>query len=164
MLRCAPHVCCAKAKALDFSPRYSGSTSVEGHPGLHLERTHADALHSHSFPPPIRARSLPLGHAYRLAVDFRRIVVRWFPLRRTELSDQLDRASISVPLNVAEGAGRSTTRERARHYTIARGSAVECLARLDLLELEVAAPDTTEARAIVLRLLNVLTAVIRRPI
>ena len=102
--------------------------------------------------------------AYRLAVEFRRLVVRWLPLRRSELSDQLDRASISVPLNVAEGAGRSTPRERARHYTIARGSAVECLACLDLLELEISAPDTVAARAIVLRLLNVLTAVIRRPI
>ena len=65
---------------------------------------------------------------------------------------------------MAEGAGRSTPRERARHYTIARGSAVECLACLDLLELEISAPDTVAARAIVLRLLNVLTAVIRRPI
>ena len=108
--------------------------------------------------------SLHRFDAYRLAVDFRRIVVRWLPLRRSELSDQLDRASISVPLNLAEGAGRSTPRERARHYTIARGSAVECLACLDLLELEVAAPDTTEARTVLLRLLNVLTAVIRRPI
>jgi four helix bundle protein len=89
-------------------------------------------------------------------------LVRWLPLRRSELSDQLDRASISVPLNIAEGAGRSTPRERARHYTIARGSAVECLACLDLLELELSAPPTHEARAIILRLLNVLTALIRR--
>ncbi len=46
--------------------------------------------------------SLHRFDAYRLAVEFRRIVVRWLPLRRSELSDQLDRASISVPLNVAE--------------------------------------------------------------
>ena len=90
------------------------------------------------------------------------MVVRWLPLRRAELSDQLDRASISVALNIAEGAGRSTPRERARHYTIARGSAVECLACLDLLELELSAPCTSEARATLLRLLNVLTALIRR--
>jgi 23S rRNA-intervening sequence protein len=57
--------------------------------------------------------SLHRFDAYRLAVEFRRVVVRWLPLRRSELSDQLDRASISVPLNVAEGAGRSTSRERA---------------------------------------------------
>lgn len=108
------------------------------------------------------APSLHRFDAYRLALDFRRIVVRWLPLRRTELSDQLDRASISVALNIAEGAGRSTPRERARHYTIARGSAVECLACLDLLELERSAPRTHEARLHLLRLLNVLTALIRR--
>ena len=108
------------------------------------------------------APSLHRFHAYTLAVDFRRIVVAWLPLRRSELSDQLDRASISVPLNIAEGAGRSTPRERARQYTIARGSAVECLACLDLLDLELARPDTTEARVVILRLLNVLTALIRR--
>ena len=89
-------------------------------------------------------------------------MVRWLPLSRTELSDQLDRASISVPLNIAEGAGRSTPRERARHYTIARGSAVECLACLDLLELDASAPSSVEARAILLRLLSVLTTLIRR--
>ena len=110
-----------------------------------------------STPPP----SLHRFHAYTLAVQFRRVVVAWLPLRRSELSGQLDRASISVPLNIAEGAGRSTPRERARHYTIARGSAVECLACLDLLELEHAAPSTVEARVVILRLLNVLTALIR---
>jgi four helix bundle protein len=109
-----------------------------------------------------QAPSLHRFHAYTLAVGFRRIVVRWLPLRRTELSDQLDRASISVPLNVAAGSGRSTPRERARHYTIARGSAVECLACLDLLELELSSPSTAEARAILIRLLDVLTALIRR--
>lgn len=36
--------------------------------------------------------------------------------------------------------------------------------RLDLLELEIASPNTTDGRAILLRLLNVLTGVIRRPI
>ena len=106
--------------------------------------------------------SLHRFHAYQLALQLRRSVLRWLPLKRAELSDQLDRASLSVALNIAEGAGRSTPRERARHYTIARGSAVECLACLDLLELESSAPSTDEARATLLRLLNVLTALIRR--
>lgn len=64
--------------------------------------------------------------AYRLAFEFRRHVVAWLPLKRAELSDQLDRASISIALNIAEGAGWTSLRERARHYAIARGSAFEC--------------------------------------
>ena len=106
--------------------------------------------------------SLHRFDAYRLALAFRAHVVRWLPLKRTELSDQLDRASLSVPLNVAEGAGRSTPRDQARHYAIARGSAFECLAVLDLLDLETAPPSSREARVVLLRLVAVLTALVRR--
>ena len=105
--------------------------------------------------------SLHRFDAYRLALAFRAHVVRWLPLKRVELSDQLDRASLSIALNIAEGAGRAG-RDQARHYAIARGSAFECLAVLDLLELEPATPCTSGARATLLRLLSVLTALIRR--
>ena len=106
--------------------------------------------------------SLHRFDAYRLALAFRGHVVRWLPLHRAELSDQLDRASLSAALNIAEGAGRSTPRDQARHYAIARGSAFECLAVLDLLELESAPPSSREARATLLRLMAVLTALTRR--
>jgi four helix bundle protein len=106
--------------------------------------------------------SLHRFDAYRLALDFRRIVVKWLPLKRVELSDQLDRASLSAALNIAEGAGLSTPRARVRHYAIARGSAVECLACLDLLELEACVASLPEARATILRLLMVLSGLIRR--
>lgn len=106
--------------------------------------------------------SLHRFDAYLLALDFRRLILPWLPLRRAELSDQLDRASISCVLNIAEGAGRTSPRERARFYTIARGSAVECLACLDLLELEVTLKSLPEARDRLRRIQNVLTALIRR--
>jgi four helix bundle protein len=43
--------------------------------------------------------------------------------------------SLSVPLNIAEGAGRSSDADAdaARHYAIARGSAMECAAVLDVV-------------------------------
>ncbi|MGH7937968.1 MAG: four helix bundle protein, partial [Chthoniobacterales bacterium] len=47
--------------------------------------------------------------------------------------DQLDRASTSVPLNIAEGNGKFSDRDRARFFEIARGSALECAACLDVL-------------------------------
>ncbi len=88
-------------------------------------------------------------------------MVRWLPLKRAELSDQLDRASISSVLNLAEGAGR-VGRDQARHYAITRGSAFECLAVLDLLDLETPPLTSREARAVLLRLMAVLTALLRR--
>ena len=105
--------------------------------------------------------SLHRFDAYRLALAFRAHVVRWLPLKRAELSDQLDRASLSATLKVAEGAGRAG-RDQARHYAIARGSAYECLAVLDLLELETALVGTRDARALLIRLMSILTALIRR--
>jgi hypothetical protein len=39
--------------------------------------------------------------------------------------DQLDRASTSLPLNIAEGNGKFSAADRARHLGIARGSALE---------------------------------------
>ena len=47
--------------------------------------------------------------------------------------DQLDRASTSVALNIAEGNGKFAIRDRCRFLEIARGSALECAACLDVL-------------------------------
>ena len=47
--------------------------------------------------------------------------------------DQLDRASTSIPLNIAEGNGRFTAPDRCHFFDIARGSALECAAALDVL-------------------------------
>ena len=47
--------------------------------------------------------------------------------------DQLDRASTSIPLNLAEGNGKFTKPDRCRFFDTARGSALECAAGLDVL-------------------------------
>ncbi len=47
--------------------------------------------------------------------------------------DQLDRASTSIVLNLAEGNGKFTAPDRCRFFDIARGSALECAAALDVL-------------------------------
>ena len=52
---------------------------------------------------------------------------------KTAAKDQLDRASTSIPLNIAEGNGKFSQRDRARFLEMARGSALECAACLDVL-------------------------------
>jgi four helix bundle protein len=52
---------------------------------------------------------------------------------RTAAKDQLDRASTSIPLNIAEGNGKFSAKDRARFFEMARGSALECAACLDVL-------------------------------
>ncbi|HYY14488.1 MAG TPA: four helix bundle protein, partial [Chthoniobacterales bacterium] len=47
--------------------------------------------------------------------------------------DHLDRAATSIPLNIAEGNGKFSRRDRARFFDTARGSAVEAAASLDVL-------------------------------
>jgi four helix bundle protein len=72
---------------------------------------------------------------YRQAVEF----VAWLePIlqklpRSTGVRDQLDRASTSIVLNLAEGNGKFTPPDRCRFFDIARGSALECAAGLDVL-------------------------------
>jgi four helix bundle protein len=47
--------------------------------------------------------------------------------------DQIDRASISVPLNIAECNGKSSKKEHNRNLEIAISSALECAACLDVM-------------------------------
>lgn len=53
--------------------------------------------------------------------------------KSVSVRDQLDRASTSISLNLAEGNGKFTGPDRCRFFDIARGSALECAAGLDVL-------------------------------
>ena len=52
---------------------------------------------------------------------------------KAAVKDQLDRASTSVLLNIAEGNGKFAIKDRCRFLDFARGSALECAACLDVL-------------------------------
>jgi len=49
------------------------------------------------------------------------------------LRDQLERASLGIVLNIAEGAGRRSAADKRRFYEMARGSATETAAITDVL-------------------------------
>lgn len=50
------------------------------------------------------------------------------------LKDQLRRASSSIVLNLAEGSGKWTKKDKICFYRIARASAFECMGALDLFK------------------------------
>ena len=56
--------------------------------------------------------------------------------KKLSVYDQIDRASTSIPLNIAEGNGKYSSKDRCRYFDIARGSALECASCLDVLLLK----------------------------
>ena len=85
---------------------------------------------------------------YQRAIDFLALagdIVGDLPTGHSERADQLVRAAESVLRNIAEGAGRWSEADSAKHYKIARGEAMECAASLDVMKLrKVVAPGRCE--------------------
>ena len=103
--------------------------------------------------------------AYRVALEFQAVAVRLVPKRGcAELRDQLDRASISIVLNIAEGCGRRSPADKGRFYSMARGSATECAAILDLLGVRGLVDDRVRrrARSLLVRVVQMLTRLVAR--
>jgi four helix bundle protein len=73
--------------------------------------------------------------------------------------DQLRRASLSCVLNIAEGAGQRSRAQKRHLYSIARGSAMESAAILDVLRGHGVAShvEWRQARALVVRIVQMLT-------
>ncbi len=72
---------------------------------------------------------------YQKAVDFADAVcekTEHFTRGYGFLVDQLNRASLSISANIAEGNGRFTKADRKNFFGIARGSAQECVPLLEL--------------------------------
>jgi len=78
--------------------------------------------------------------------------------------DQLDRASTSIPLNIAEGNGKFSARDRARFFEMARGSALECAACLDVLVVRKLAKEEPMAaqKERLVRIVEMLVGLLRR--
>ena len=78
--------------------------------------------------------------------------------------DQLDRASTSIPPNIAEGNEKFSAKDRARFFEVARGSALECAACLDvLLARKLASEEQVVAsKETLARIVQMLVGLLRR--
>ena len=83
---------------------------------------------------------------YRLSIDY---VAAAFDVSKTlgglhrHARDQWLRAAQSIPLNIAEGNGKRSLKDRARFFDIARGSSFECAAIQDVLVATDGLDDST---------------------
>ena len=79
------------------------------------------------------------------------------------VAGQLDRASTSIPLNIAEGNGKYTPADRCRFFDIARGSSLECAACLDVLVVKkmMAVEEVLPGKEKLRRIVSMLVGLIR---
>ena len=109
---------------------------------------------------------------YAVSTEFVTLVAQMTsdtPRGMSALADQLRRAATSISLNVAEGAGEFSPREKVRFYRMAKRSATECAAILDAVRIWDAQGDqrwvaavTLEAgRKLLLRTVSMLVKMVK---
>lgn len=103
---------------------------------------------------------------YQTAVEWVSLaqdIVEGLPRGNGNLADQLQRAASSITLNIAEGAGEFSSAEKARFYRIAKRSATECAAALDVAKHRSSITDDhfAQGRLLLLRVVGMLVKLVR---
>lgn len=103
---------------------------------------------------------------YLAAIDMvatTQAVVAAFPTGNGDLADQFKRATTSIALNIAEGAGEYSRADKARFYRMAKRSATECAAILDVArKLEIISREHFDSgRAVLIRIVSMLIKMVQ---
>ena len=103
---------------------------------------------------------------WQKAMQFAKIVyavVDTFPpAEKYALSDQIRRAVVSIPSNIAEGCGRTTNRDYAHFLSIARGSLYETMTQLELAESIGYIDTIEEIESVAVEISRMLTTLIKK--
>ena len=96
-------------------------------------------------------------------VDWVYAKLKTFPKEENfRLCDQLARAVVSIPSNIAEGNGRNTKSDFARFLSIARGSLYETMTQLEIAKRQGYLTDITEAEKYANSIRKMLNALITK--
>ena len=96
-------------------------------------------------------------------VDWVYEAMKAFPKdERFRLCDQLSRAVVSIPSNIAEGNGRGSRQDYAHFLSIARGSLYETMTQLEIAKRQSYISDTTTADALTVEIRKMLNTMIAR--
>ena len=90
-------------------------------------------------------------------------IIENLPRVRAYLADQFQRASTSILLNIAEGAGELSANEKVRFYRMARRSATECAGILGVIQnLGLTKSESQNSgRELLLRIVSMLSKMVR---
>ena len=103
---------------------------------------------------------------WQKAMQFAKIVyavVDTFPpAEKYALSDQIRRAVVSIPSNIAEGCGRTTNRDYAHFLSFARGSLYETMTQLELAESIGYIDTIDEIESVATEISRMLTTLIKK--
>ncbi|MCB2203222.1 four helix bundle protein [bacterium] len=109
------------------------------------------------------------SQARALAVKIYKLMPLFPPDERYALCQQLRRACVSIGNNIAEGAGRTTAKDKAHFLTQAIGSASEVEFLLDIsvdlgfLNQEQSRPLAYETRGLKFRIFKLRSSVLSQP-
>ena len=106
---------------------------------------------------------------YRLSVEYAAAsyeIAKSLTGASRHIRDQWLRASQSIPLNIAEGNGKQSLKDKNRFFEIARGSALECAAIHDILmAIETKGDDLNQrGKSDLRRIVSMLTRLIQRSV
>ena len=95
-----------------------------------------------------------------LVVDVYAVIDDFPHTEKFALSDQIRRCSISIPSNIAEGAGRNHTKEFVQFLSIALGSLYELQTQLEIAKRVGYIPHINELESKTLEIEKMLNALI----
>ena len=109
--------------------------------------------------------------------DHEKLIVYQKPLKFIELIDpilkrfkyhinvlmHLDEASTSISLNISEGTGKFTSKDKCKFFDIARGSALECASARDILirKKKISEEEYNEGKKILHEIVSILIGLIK---
>ena len=103
---------------------------------------------------------------YHIAIEFVILsdaIIEHIPRGRGYLSDQLQRAALSISLNIAEGAEYAID-EKVRFYRMAKRSATECAGILDVCQKLKLLDEQkyVKGRELIVRIVSILVKMAQR--
>ncbi len=96
-------------------------------------------------------------------VDWVYAAMKSFPIdERFRLCDQLSRAVVSIPSNIAEGNGRNSRTDYARFLSMARGSLYETMTQLEIAKRQGYIDDYSPAANLSVSIRKMLNSMIAK--